>query len=69
MVAVDVTATAPAGEARVAMVRTSLPNGWSAGTMLPQTGTPALLHLLTGLGMLLAAGLLAAATRRMGRVA
>ena len=66
MVAVDVTATAPAGDPKVAMVRASLPNGWSAGTMLPQTDTPALLHLLIALGMLIAAALLARTALRTG---
>jgi len=46
LVAVDVTPTAT-GEARMAMVKASLPRGYVAS--LPQTDTPAMLQLMMGL--------------------
>jgi Ca-activated chloride channel family protein len=55
LVAVDVTPTAPAGEARSAAVKSALPHGWAEGTQLPQTDTAATLQLLMGLFALLAA--------------
>src|SRR5688500_13488547 len=68
MVAVDVTPSGPPA-AKVALVRTSLPSGWAAGTLLPQTDTPAALHFILGLAMLLAAAAFAAAARRVPRTA
>jgi len=47
LVAVDVTPTAPNGNPRVAVVKSTMPNG-SAGS-LPQTATPAALQFLLGL--------------------
>ena len=58
LVAVDVTPTAPAGEARTALVKASAPNGMAAG-QLPQTDTEATLQILLGLLALAAAGMVA----------
>jgi Ca-activated chloride channel family protein len=55
LVAVDVTPTAPAGNAKTAMVKASLPNGWQGS--IPQTDTPAALQLLLGLLALATAGI------------
>ena len=63
MVAVDITATAPAGETKSALVRASLPHGYEDGT-LPQTDTAATLQLLLGLLALLGAGMTAVVGRR-----
>jgi Ca-activated chloride channel family protein len=57
LVAVDVTPTA-AGVAKTAMVKTALPRGYEAGS-IPQTDTPATLHLLLGLLALGAAAIVA----------
>jgi Ca-activated chloride channel family protein len=48
LVAVDVTPTAPAGNPRVAMVKSMLPHGTAVGS-LPQTDTAATLQFLLGL--------------------
>jgi len=61
LVAVDVTPTGPAGGTRSAMVKASLPRGYSGA--LPQTDTAATLQLVMGL---LALGM-AAAVYRLGR--
>ena len=57
LVAVDVTPTAPAGLVKTALVKASLPQGWSGS--IPQTDTPAALQLLLGLLALATAGIVA----------
>jgi Ca-activated chloride channel family protein len=57
LVAVDVTPTAPAGAVKTALVKASLPHGWSGS--IPQTDTPAALQLLLGLLALATAGIVA----------
>ena len=57
LVAVDVTPTGPAGGTKSAMVKASLPQGWSA--TIPQTDTPATLQLLLGMLALSAAAAVA----------
>jgi Ca-activated chloride channel family protein len=54
LVAVDVTPTAPAGEKRTALVKTSAPRAAAAGE-LPQTDTESTLQILLGLLALAAA--------------
>ena len=61
LVAVDVTPTAPAGNVKTALVKASLPQGWSG--QIPQTDTPATLQLLLGLIALATAGIVAAIGR------
>ena len=63
LVAVDVTPTAPAGLVKTTLVKASLPQGWAAGTQLPQTDTAATLQLLLGVLALLAAGTVTALGR------
>jgi Ca-activated chloride channel family protein len=63
LVAVDTTPTAPAGGVRTALVKASLPQGWTGE--IPQTDTPATLQLLLGLLALAAAGI----TTALGRAA
>jgi Ca-activated chloride channel family protein len=58
LVAVDVTPSAPAGEARTALVKASPPNATAAG-QLPQTDTESTLQILLGLLALAAAGMVA----------
>jgi Ca-activated chloride channel family protein len=58
LVAVDVTPSAPAGEARTALVQASPPNATAAG-QLPQTDTESTLQILLGLLALAAAGMVA----------
>ncbi len=65
LVAVDQAPTAPGGNVKTAMVRASLPQGWAAGTQLPQTDTAATLQLLLGVLALLAAGSVALLGRRV----
>jgi Ca-activated chloride channel family protein len=67
LVAVDATRTAPAGSAKSAMVKASLPQGWADGMQLPQTDTPAALQMLLGLLALLAAATVAAIGQHAGR--
>jgi Ca-activated chloride channel family protein len=58
LVAVDVTPTAPAGgTAKVALVKASLPQGWSGS--IPQTDTSATLQFLLGLLALASAAIVA----------
>ncbi len=64
LVAVDLTPTAPAAAPKTAAVASSVPHGFE-GAQLPQTDTPARLHLLLGLAALAAAALAGAASRRM----
>ena len=61
LVAVDVTPTAPAGVTKTALVKASLPQGWSGS--IPQTDTPAALQLLLGLLALASAGIVAVVGR------
>jgi Ca-activated chloride channel family protein len=61
LVAVDTTPAAPAGVVRTALVKASLPQGWTGE--IPQTDTPATLQLLLGLLALAAA----AVTTILGR--
>ena len=68
LVAVDVTPTAPADALKTAMVKASLPQGWTAGT-LPQTDTPATLQMLLGLLALFAAAVVTLLGRRAPVVA
>jgi Ca-activated chloride channel family protein len=58
LVAVDVTPTAPGGEKRSALVKTSAPRSMIAGE-LPQTDTAFTLQILLGLLALAAAGVVA----------
>ncbi|NJD89114.1 MAG: marine proteobacterial sortase target protein [Betaproteobacteria bacterium] len=58
LVAVDVTPTVPAGQARTAIVKASAPHGMVAG-QLPQTDTESTLQILLGLLALAAAGTVA----------
>jgi Ca-activated chloride channel family protein len=69
LVAVDVTPTGPEGHVKTAMVKANLPQGWAAGTQIPQTDTPATLQLLLGLLALLAAATVTIIGRRAGRLA
>ena len=66
LVAVDVTPTGPGGDVKTAMVKANLPQGWAAGTQIPQTDTPATLQLLLGLLALLAAATVTVVGRRAG---
>jgi Ca-activated chloride channel family protein len=67
LVAVDVTPTGPA-HADTALVKTSLPQGWSAGGAMMQTDTPATLQLLMGLLAMLSAAFFAVLGRNVSRV-
>jgi len=58
LVAVDVTPTAPGGDTRTALVKTSAPNATIPG-QLPQTDTESTLLILLGLLALAAAGVVA----------
>ena len=69
LVAVDVTPSNATAASKAAMVTTALPQGWAAGTSLPQTATPATMKLISGLVTLLLAALLAAAAGNMRRAA
>jgi Ca-activated chloride channel family protein len=69
LVAVDVTPTGPVNGTKSALVKASLPQGWSAA--LPQTDTASTLHLLLGLIALASAGIVAVIGRTVpaGRTA
>ena len=58
LVAVDLTPTAPGGDTRTALVKTSAPNATAPG-QLPQTDTESTLLILLGLLALAAAGMVA----------
>jgi Ca-activated chloride channel family protein len=67
LVAVDVTPTAPGVEPKTALVKTSLPAGFTPDA-LPQTDTAATLQLVLGLLALLAAGMVAVVAQRVAPV-
>jgi Ca-activated chloride channel family protein len=66
LVAMDVTPTAPAGDPKTAIVKTSMPRGHADAADLPQGDTAATLQLLLGLLALVAAGMAAVVGRRAG---
>jgi Ca-activated chloride channel family protein len=58
LVAIDVTPTAPAGTVpATSALPTNLPEGWSYDAVIgaPQTATPAAMHFVLGLALLLLA--------------
>jgi len=70
LVAVDVTPTvSPGQDSKVALVKVNLPSGFAAGTQLPQTDTPAMLHLLLGIFALGSAAMVTLLGMRSRRVA